>query len=518
MLLAGGTLVLVIVTYGLLGRGVEFFPDVDPRKAYVDVRAPSGTRLQTSDKLVVEIEDVLGSMTDVETYVATVGSSADPEDFSSTAGSPHKSRVTLDLIDEKLRPHDGFAVIDMLRDRLIGITGAEVEITKERVGPPTGPPINVEVVGEDFEILGELSSQVKRIVARVPGIVDVKDDYDKGRPEVRVIVDREAAALADLNTSLIAQTVRTAIYGNEASEFRVGEDDYDIRVRLKEDARKRLSDLENLMIEEDGKLVPLGTVARIETGGGFSSIKRKDMKRVVSIAGKVVGRTTDEALTAVQTALSDFKLPPGYRIQYTGENEDQKESADFLSKAFVVAVFLIALVLITQFNSVALPFVVLTSVVLSLIGVLLGLLITATPFGILMTGIGVISLAGVVVNNAIVLIDYILRLRSEGRSPRQAIVEAARTRFRPVLMTAITTILGLIPLATGVSVDFFSLSLEIGGRSSEWWGPMAKAVVFGLAFATVLTLVIVPVMVELIWSATDRLNRRSKPSLHAAAD
>ena len=516
--LSGATLVGVIVIYGLFGHGVEFFPDVDPRKAYVDVRAPSGTRLETSDVLVDQIESVLGSMPDVDTYVATVGSSADAEDFSSTGGSPHKSRVTLDLLDEMIRTRTGFAVIDELRSKLTDITGAEVEITKERVGPPTGPPINLELVGEDFEVLGELASRVKRIVAKVPGVVDLKDDYDKGRPEVRVIVDREEAALADLNTSLIARTVRTAIYGNEASEYRVGEDDYDIRVRLKEDARRRLSDLENLMIEKDGNLVPLGTVARIETGGGLGSIKRKDMKRVVAVSGKVVGRTTDEALKECQAILADFELPPGYRIQYTGENEDQQESADFLSRAFIVAVFLIALVLITQFNSVALPFVVLTSVVLSLIGVLLGLLITATPFGIMMTGIGVISLAGVVVNNAIVLIDYILRLRTEGMGDREAIVQAARTRFRPVIMTAITTILGLIPLATGVSFDFFSLSLEIGGRSSEWWGPMAKAVVFGLAFATVLTLVVVPVMVKLIWSLTDRFSRKQPQPLTAAAD
>ena len=270
------------------------------------------------------------------------------------------------------------------------------------------------------------------------------------------------------------------------------------------------------MIEKDGILVPLGTVARIETGGGLGSIKRKDMKRVVSVSGTVVGRTTDEALKVCQSVLADFKLPAGYRIQYTGENQDQQESSDFLSRAFIVAIFLIALVLISQFNSIALPFVVLTSVVLSLIGVLIGLLVTATPFGIMMTGIGVISLAGVVVNNAIVLIDYTLRLRADGMGDRAAIVEAARTRFRPVIMTAITTILGLIPLATGVSFDFFTLSLEIGGRISEWWGPMAKAVVFGLAFATVLTLIIVPVMVKIIWAMGDRFENRKTQAVEVA--
>ncbi|MBK34797.1 MAG: acriflavin resistance protein [Gemmatimonadetes bacterium] len=515
MAFSGLSLVLVVILYGFFGRGVEFFPDVDPRKAYVDVRAPSGTRLETSDRIVKQIEAMLANVAEVDTYVATVGSSSDPEDFSEGGGTPHKSRVTVDFVAEEDRSRTGFEIIDELREKLAEVTGAEVEIEKEREGPPSGPPINIELVGDSFDTLGDLAARVRRIVEEVPGVVDLKDDYDKGRPEVRIQIDREAAALSGLDTRRIASTVRTAVYGSEASEFRAGEDDHDIWVRLRSDRRSRLADLETLIVEKDGKQIPLGSVARVETGGGLGSIKRKDMKRVVSVSGKVVGRTTDAALADCQAALADFELLPGYQILYTGETEDQNEAEAFLTNAFIVAVFMIALVLITQFDSVALPFVVLTSVILSLVGVLIGLMVTATPFGVLMTGIGVISLAGVVVNNAIVLIDYIQRLRREGMEPREAIVVAARTRFRPVIMTAITTILGLIPLATGISFDFFSFSWEIGGRSSEWWGPMGIAVVFGLAFATILTLVVVPVMVQLIWRWTER---KRPVAMAAAAD
>ena len=367
-----------------------------------------------------------------------------------------------------------------------------------------------------------MAARIKRKVADVPGIVDLKDDYDRGRPEIRIVVDREAAALSGLNTRLIASTVRSAIYGTDASDYRLGEDEYDIRVRFKPDKRNTLADLARITIEKDGKITPISAVARIETGGGFGSIRRKDLKRVIAIEGKVQDRTSDAAMRDVQAALSDFPLPPGYQISYAGENEEQQKAIAFLSKAFLVALAGIALILITQFNSLTLPFAILTSVVLSLIGVLIGLIVTRTPFGILMTGIGVISLAGVVVNNAIVLIDYTAQLRQRGLSARDAIIRAGVVRFRPVILTAMTTILGLLPLATGISFDFFTFSWEIGGQSSQWWGPMGVAVIFGLAFATALTLVIVPVLISLIWRwfGTPEIESTTRDTAyrHSAAD
>lgn len=518
---AATALVLVVVAYVFLGRGIEFFPEVEPNTAYIDVRAPSGTNLETSDGLARQIEAILADMPDVETYIVNVGVSGG-DDFAGGEGVSHASRISIDFVDESLRRQSSFETIEEIRGELSGLTGAEIELTKERAGPPVGAPISVEVSGEDFEVLGRLSARIKRVVADVPGVVDLKDDYDRGRPEIRIVVDREAAALAGLNTRLVASTVRSAIYGTEASEYRIGEDEYDIRVRFKPDKRNTLSDLGRIAIEKDGVITPLSAVARIETGGGFGSIRRKDLKRVIAVEGKVQGRTSDAAMRDVQAALSDFPLPPGYRIGYAGENEEQQKAMAFLAKAFLVALAGIALILITQFNSLTLPFAILTSVVLSLIGVLIGLIATRTPFGILMTGIGVISLAGVVVNNAIVLIDYTLQSRRRGLSAREAIIRAGVVRFRPVILTAMTTILGLLPLATGISFDFFTLSWEIGGRSSQWWGPMGVAVIFGLAFATALTLVVVPVLISLIWRwfGTPEIESTTRDTAyrHSAAD
>ncbi len=518
---AATALVLVVVAYVFLGRGIEFFPEVEPNTAYIDVRAPSGTNLETSDGLARQIEAILAAMPDVETYIVNVGVSGG-DDFAGGEGVSHASRISIDFVDESLRRQSSFETIEEIRGELSGLTGAEIELTKERAGPPVGAPISVEVSGEDFEVLGRLSARIKRVVADVPGVVDLKDDYDRGRPEIRIVVDREAAALAGLNTRLVASTVRSAIYGTEASEYRIGEDEYDIRVRFKPDKRNTLSDLGRIAIEKDGVITPLSAVARIETGGGFGSIRRKDLKRVIAVEGKVQGRTSDATMRDVQAALSDFPLPPGYRIGYAGENEEQQKAMAFLAKAFLVALAGIALILITQFNSLTLPFAILTSVVLSLIGVLIGLIATRTPFGILMTGIGVISLAGVVVNNAIVLIDYTLQSRRRGLSAREAIIRAGVVRFRPVILTAMTTILGLLPLATGISFDFFTLSWEIGGRSSQWWGPMGVAVIFGLAFATALTLVVVPVLISLIWRwfGTPEIESTTRDTAyrHSAAD
>jgi len=238
----------------------------------------------------------------------------------------------------------------------------------------------------------------------------------------------------------------------------------------------------------------LTTVAKLEIGAGFGSIRHIDQKRVVTISGNTTGRNSNDVLVDVQNALSGIDLPGGYRIDYSGEQEEQQKASAFLAKAFVIALFLIVLVLITQFNSISQTFIVMTSVVLSLSGVFLGLILTMTNFGIIMTGIGVISLAGVVVNNAIVLIDYINQLRRQGMELYEALLRAGLVRFRPVMLTAITTILGLLPMAVGVSFDFRNLSVIVGGASAQWWGPMAVAVIFGLAIATLLTLIVVPVL------------------------
>jgi multidrug efflux pump subunit AcrB len=335
-------------------------------------------------------------------------------------------------------------------------------------------------------------------IKNVHGVVDLKDDFDVGKPEIRVDVDREKAALYGMNTGMIANSIRTAVNGSTASKYRVGEDEYDITVRLREDQRSSLTSLESLEIIYNNKkgttlTVPLISVANISRSKGPGAIRRKDMKRVITIsANSAEDFNANDVLNNVKEKLTDFNLPPDYSIEYTGQNKEQAKASAFLGKAFMVAILLIFLILVIQFNSLSQPLIIMSSVVISLIGVFIGLIVYGMPFGIIMTGIGVISLAGVVVNNNIVLIDYINVLRRRGFSRREAIIKAGLRRFRPVTLTAVTTILGLIPLTFGFGFDIYSISFSGSGESAEFWKSMGIAVIFGLAFATILTLIIVP--------------------------
>ncbi|MCG6921621.1 MAG: efflux RND transporter permease subunit [Acidobacteria bacterium] len=496
--LMGAILVGTFVAYAVAGRGVEFFPEMDPREIWVDVEVPSGSNLETSDAIVTELEARTRDTSDLEHGIANVGSRGVSMTDFSVGSVGTESRLTLDLLDHKDRKQNSRKTIEDVRASVTGISGAEIKIDKPVEGPPTGKPVTIRVIGEDFRQLGLLSRDILERIRAVPGLVNLDDDFDEGKPEIRLVVDRTQAMILGVSTAAIATTVQTAIRGVEASEYRVGEDEYDIRVRLRPESRVSIDELGNLTVpDEDGIPIPIRSVARLETGVGPAAIRRVDLRRVVTIEGDVLrapGRTEDSVRAEVAGILDrDVEWPDGYRWEFAGSNEEEDESQRFLQRAFVIAVLLISLVLVTQFNSLILPATVMFSVVLSLIGVLWGLILTGTPFGIIMTGIGVISLAGVVVNNAIVLCDFIVRLRREGHEKTQAVVDAGAIRLRPVLLTAVTTILGLIPLTLGINIGFFEGTMEFGAESSQWWGPMGVAVIAGLTVATVLTLVIVPV-------------------------
>jgi multidrug efflux pump subunit AcrB len=357
------------------------------------------------------------------------------------------------------------------------------------------------------------------VFAKLDGL---ESDMEAGRPELVVEVDREKAALYGLSTSRVGATVRSAINGTEASRFRDGKDEYDITVRLAKAYREDLDALGDLTVMEDGTQVPLSSVATWYVGQGVGDVKRKDLDRVVTVSSDVrSGSNANAVLAEVQRELAAFPstLPSGYEMRYAGQQQEQAESQAFLTGAFFMAVMLIAFILVAQFDSVAKPVIILTSVIMSTVGVLVGLMVFRMPFGIIMTGIGVISLAGVVVNNAIVLLDYTDTLRRrDGLSVRDAIITAGKTRFRPVWLTAITTVLGLVPLAIGLNFDFFGLygslnpELYWGGEQASWWGPMAIAVIVGLSFATVLTLVLVPVLYTMADDAERWIRARLLPA------
>jgi len=498
-------LVVSFVAFALWGKGVEFFPQVEPNRAFVTVKAPEGTNLEASDELVRPIEKQLMSYRDIQFVIANVGAGGA---LGEPGGGTHVSRVSMDFVDAGERKRKSSEIIKEARRIFRTMVGAEITVKKEEHGPPTGMPVNLEISGDDFKTLGAIARQVRERIKDVPGIVDLKDDYVLGKPEIRVEIDKEKASLLGLDTLTIANTVKAAINGVKAGVYRVLDEEIDIIARLPDKDRHSISDIERLTISDDrGRPIPLTSVARVVVSSGLGSINRIDQKRVVTVQSDVAGRLTDAVLRDVKQRLSDLKLPRGYSISYTGQRKEEKKAQAFLSKAFLAAIFLISLVLITQFDSISLPLIIMTSVLLSLIGVFWGLLVTGLPFGVLMTGIGVISLAGVVVNNAIVLIDYIGQLRDRGLGVAQALVQACTVRFRPVMLTAITTILGLIPMATGVSFDFTRLRWDVGGESSQWWGPMAVAVIFGLAVATVLTLGVVPALYSVLESSRSRLKK-----------
>ena len=502
-------LIAITAVYLTTGR-TEFLPEIEPPQAQIDIKCPEGSNLAASDGVVREVEDIVRPYRDhVEFVIANVGRQAGRGSELGGGGgtTTHLSRVTLDfprLAEAEMTPSE---VIERIRPELGSVTGAEIRIDKMGMGPPTGPPINIEFSGDDYQVLARLAREARAAIEHVPGLVDLRDDYNRGKPEVRVVVDRVQAWKTGLNTLLIGEIVKAAVNGRKAADFREGDKEYDVTVRFPRVFREDLSNLKNMkLVNATGQAVPFSAVAAVEQGAGLGTIRRINRKRTVTVSGEVEGkRRPPEVLADVKEILSkELRMPPGFSIAYTGENKENEETQAFLMKAFFVALLLVAFVLVAQFNSVLQTLVIMSTVLLSLVGVFLGYLICRMPFGVLMSGIGCISLAGVVVNNGIVLLQFINQLRAQGLSIEEAVIRAGVIRFRPVLLTAITTVIGLIPMAVGVSFNFREFRWSIGGESTQWWGPMAIAVIFGLSFATVLTLVVVPVL----YSATAGLSAR----------
>ena len=494
LFLAVCLLFAMVNLYAKIGKGTEFFPEGDPERAMIDVRAPQGTNIQETDRIVRILEErVEPYQPYIKHMVTNVGSSGGGMDLMASAGGPHLANITLTFYDYVERERPSMEIISEIRKDISDISGAEIKIEREEDGPPTGAPITVRIIGEDFKILESLNSRAQRMIARVPNVVNMRSDLEATRPELAFIVNRRNAMLLGVNTAVVGNFLKMAIFGSKVGTYRQYNDEYDITVRLPLARRVNIDELTQLQIPNtSGHAVPLSSLGHFKYQGGFGTINHVDQKRVVTITADAEGRLGSDVLRDVQTHLADLELPAGYEIKYAGEKETEDESRAFLGKAFGIALLLVTLVLVIQFNSMMVPLIIMTTVVLSLIGALIGLLICDLPFGIIMTGIGVISLAGVVVNNAIVLLAYTRQLQQRGMDLITAAAEAGVTRLRPVLLTAVTTIIGLIPMAIGISYDFHTLSWATKSESAQWWRNMAVVVIFGLGFATILTLVIVP--------------------------
>ena len=514
LLLGFAFLILSVQVYGRFGKGVELFPDVEPRNATVSVKFPQGTSIERTDAVLRRVEQKLPGYPDIKFFLTTVGGASQMAMGGSTEAT-HQGSIYVEFVEAAQRQTNSLTLIDAIRKDVGVIPGAEVTVEREEEGPPTGAPVSIEISGDDFETLEQYASDIIREIETVPGLVDLKTDLEKALPEIQFHVDRSRAALLGLDTAQIGQFLRMAIYGLEGSQFRADEDEYDITLRLPRNQRDTMNLLSQVFIPvAGGAPVPLSSLGRLEYTGGRGAIQRKQQKRVVTITGNNQDRGVDKILADVKQRMANIPLPRGYAVEYTGDTKEMRESGIFLLKAFGVACGLILVILVIQFNSVGLPLIIFFSVILSMIGVMWGLLAFQMRFGVIMTGIGVISLAGIVVNNAIVLIDCALQRRAEGLDPREAIVTAGRLRLRPVLLTATTTVLGLIPMVVGWSLEIHHWPPKFiaGAESSAWWAPMAVAVLFGLTVATVLTLVLVPAMFSLAedWGAA--LRRRFLPA------
>ena len=540
-----GTAMLFVVAAGLLSAfppKVEFFPSNEPQFLNVFITKPIGTDLEETNRVAKEIEGIIFDFVEedrwkrpnletgepeafmVNSIIGQVGNgTSDPNDGPDLGNTPHKARISINFV--KFQERRGLSSKDMLsalRERLRGYPDAEVIVTKNSDGPPQGAPINIEVRGEDYDAVLATATDMRQFLrdADFEGVEELKIDVDKRKPELPITIDRAKARRYGLSTQNIGYTIRTALFGREVSTYKDGEDDYPINVRFPAEVRNNVDALMNQKVifrsASDGQIkeVPISAVATADRSTTFSSVKRKDLDRVITLSSNVLEGANANAIVAdMKAALSrEFNAPGGVSYAFTGQQEEQEKELAFLSKALLIALFLIILIIVTQFNSITTPFIIGFSVFFSLIGVLLGLVIFQMDFVIIMTMIGIISLAGVVVNNAIVLIDYTDLVRSRRREELgteqplpfvevvEAIVMGGKTRLRPVLLTAITTVLGLLPLAIGLNIDFVTLVTEydpriyIGGDNNVFWKPMSWAIIYGLTFATFLTLVIVPVM------------------------
>ncbi len=528
-----GSFLLLIVALGLLGSNmpkVELFPEADPLYVNAFVELPMGKDIEATDKILkdmeIRVQDAMEPFDGiVEAVLSQIGeNTSDPNAGPAFGASPNLARLTVSFVPAKERGELSSAeAMEKIREAVQGYPGVQVAVDQNAAGPPQGKDINIELRGDEVDELALVSERVISFInsKNIPGIEELKADVKIGKPEMIIHIDREAARTYQISTFAIADAIRTSVFGKEISKYKEGEDEYDITLRLDDQYRYNTGNILNQKITfrnpANGQIaqVPISTVAKISYSATYNSINRRDQERVITISSNVLDNyNANEIVMELKELLADFDFPAGYDFEFTGQQEEMAEQMEFLQGAFIVALFAIFIIIVAQFNSIISPFIIILSIVFSTIGVFLGYVFTGMDIIIVMTGVGIISLAGIVVNNAIVLIDYIHLLLKRKREEKgmesmydltkeevkSAIVLGGATRLRPVLLTAITTVLGLIPLAIGFNFNFFTFVSELdpqfflGGDNADFWGTMAWTVIYGLVFATFLTLIVVPVM------------------------
>ena len=516
VLAAVGLLIGTFVLTAIRQPKVVFFPSGEPDYIYVYNVMPIGTDATVTDSVtkvlegrVFKVLEENKAMPVVNSIISNVGKNAgDPMSPDRTA-TPHKSKITVAFAGATQRGDISTEeLLEKVRQAVQGIPGSEVSVERERTGPPTGKAIQIEIAGEEFDELMKLDKQFRKNIreAGIEGIDQLKSDLITNKPEIIVQIDREKAQREGISSQQIALAIRTSLFGAEISKFRDAKDEYPIMLRLRPDDRNQIERLlnQNIVYRDmnmGGALrqVPLSAVTNISYSTTFSQINHIDQERVITLSSDVVpGANANLINQQILQVVNQMEMPNGYTIRQGGEQEAQQESATFLGGAFGAAILLIYLILATQFNSVIKPFIIFVTIVLSLIGVLLGFVLTGKTFSVIMSGVGIISLAGIVVKNGILLIEFTDELRARGYRLREAIVEAGAVRMTPVLLTASAVVLGLIPLAIGLTIDFAGFfthlnpNVQVGGDSAVFWNILAWTIIYGVIFSTILTLVIVP--------------------------
>lgn len=525
-----GTIALFFVSLfafiGSIGSGripVTFFPKGDPNQIFVYLKLPVGTDVKFTDSvtkmLETRVNKVLGVGNGkenpvVESVISNVAVGAGDPTSGDRSTRSELGRIQVNFVEfEKRNGVSTRPFLDKIRAEMKGIPGSEISVDQESGGPPTDPPINIEIASEDFDDLIKTASSLKNYLdsIQVPGVEELKMDVDLKNPEITLSIDRERALINGVSSAQIGSQIRTALFGKEVSKIKEGKEEYKIQLRNNELQRKSLTDLLNMRISFRDfaaggavKNIPISALVKVEPTSTLGSVKRKNQKRLITLRSNVL-TTQGYNATAVNAVLAKYIASftgkeDGVTIKQTGEGEQQAETGAFLGKALLIALMLILFVLVLQFNSVSKPVIILTEIIFSVIGVFLGFTFTGMEVSVLMTGLGIVGLAGIVVKNGILVIEFADELRSRGMKTKEAVIQAGKTRIIPVLLTALAAILGFIPIAVGFNINFITLFSELnphiffGGDNVVFWKPLSWTIIFGLAFAFFMTLIIVPSM------------------------
>ncbi|MGE0568932.1 MAG: efflux RND transporter permease subunit, partial [Bacteroidia bacterium] len=523
-----GIFIFSIVLMGIRKPNVIFFPQGDPNNVFVYVKLPEGTDPIKTNEIMKLVEKKVASVIGennplVSSFITnvTIGVT-DPQDEDQNS-YPNRGKVAINFVEFAERNGESTTpILTKLQQLDWNIPGAEITVNKEQNGPPVSKPINIEIRGDKFDELIENSKELKAFLdkAGIDGVAEIKSDFIDSKPEIVFDIDRERANREGISTAQLAMEIRKAVFGiDNPSKFRDANDEYPIQLRYKYEQRTNIEMIKNIMItfrdmNMGGILrsVPLSAFCNVRYETTYGGIKRKQNKRVVTLSSDVLeGYNPNNVVAQVEKAAKGFQSKGSVEIEFTGQQEEQQETAGFLNNAMLISIGIILMVLVIQFNSIGKPILILSEIFLSTIGVFLGTAIFKMDMSIVMTGIGIVALAGIVVRNGILLVEFAEEARAGGMGLMESVIEAGRSRMTPVILTAASTILGLIPLAVGLNIDFESLlthfnpNIYFGGDNVVFWGPLSWTMIFGLSFATFLTLILVPAM----YLINERLKRKS---------